>query len=218
MIRRRNKAKILVIEGADRSGKETQTKLLQEYLFNRSFNVSEIEIPKYSSLTGKLIRRMLNNGSAQSLKHTFQIVQFINKFMVQTVELPDVRSCNDFVIFDRWSLSSVIYGKATGIDDEFVYTLYDRLIEPDCTIILCGSTYAKNEIDSYEADDQLQIRVKHLYREWARVHQKNCILVDTEGKTPEEISKKIIYELKMKRVLDPCEDYKHYNSEKELDI
>ena len=148
MIRRRNKAKILVIEGADRSGKETQTRLLQEYLFDRSFNVSKIEIPKYSSSTGKLIRRMLKNGTAQSLKHTFQILQFVNKFMVQTFELPEIRNCNDFVIFDRWSLSSVIYGKATGIDDDFVYTLYDRLIDPDCTIILSGPTYAKSQIDS----------------------------------------------------------------------
>ena len=218
MIRRRNKAKILVIEGADRSGKETQTRLLQEYLFDRSFNVSKIEIPKYSSSTGKLIRRMLKNGTAQSLKHTFQILQFVNKFMVQTFELPEIRNCNDFVIFDRWSLSSVIYGKATGIDDDFVYTLYDRLIDPDCTIILSGPTYAKSQIDSYESDNQLQIRVKHLYREWARNHQKSCILICTEGKTPEEISRQIIAELKMKYILDPSECYKHYNPEKELDV
>ena len=49
------RGKIIVIEGTDCSGKETQTKLLVEKLENRGLKVKRISFPMYDSPTGKMI-------------------------------------------------------------------------------------------------------------------------------------------------------------------
>ena len=50
-----NKGRIIVIEGTDCSGKETQTKLLVEKLENRGLKVKRISFPMYDTPTGKMI-------------------------------------------------------------------------------------------------------------------------------------------------------------------
>ena len=47
--------KIIVIEGTDCSGKETQTRLLVEKLQNEGYKVKRISFPMYDSPTGKII-------------------------------------------------------------------------------------------------------------------------------------------------------------------
>jgi dTMP kinase len=49
------KAKILVIEGTDGSGKETQSKLLFDYLNSIGIKVKKYSFPVYSSSTGKIV-------------------------------------------------------------------------------------------------------------------------------------------------------------------
>ena len=49
------KGKLIVIEGTDCSGKETQTKLLVEKLTNEGYKVKRISFPWYDSPTGKII-------------------------------------------------------------------------------------------------------------------------------------------------------------------
>ena len=50
-----NRAKILVIEGTDGSGKETQSKKLVEYLKSLNIKVKCYSFPVYSSATGKIV-------------------------------------------------------------------------------------------------------------------------------------------------------------------
>ena len=49
------RGKLIVIEGTDCSGKETQTKLLIEKLKNKSIQVDNFSFPNYNSPTGKII-------------------------------------------------------------------------------------------------------------------------------------------------------------------
>lgn len=49
------RAKILVIEGTDGSGKETQSKLLFDYLNNNGLKVKRYSFPIYDSPTGKIV-------------------------------------------------------------------------------------------------------------------------------------------------------------------
>ena len=49
------KAKILVIEGTDGSGKETQSKKIVDYLKSIDLNVKSYSFPVYSSPTGKIV-------------------------------------------------------------------------------------------------------------------------------------------------------------------
>jgi dTMP kinase len=49
------KGKLIVIEGTDCSGKETQTKLLVKYLKENNTKVFTMSFPNYDSPTGKII-------------------------------------------------------------------------------------------------------------------------------------------------------------------
>ena len=49
------RGKLIVIEGTDCSGKETQTKLLIEKLRKEGFNINNFSFPNYESATGKII-------------------------------------------------------------------------------------------------------------------------------------------------------------------
>lgn len=49
------KNKLIVIEGTDCSGKETQTKMLVERLKNDGINIETFSFPNYNSPTGKII-------------------------------------------------------------------------------------------------------------------------------------------------------------------
>ena len=50
-----NKGKIVVIEGTDCSGKETQTKMLVERLKKEDYKVERLSFPMYDTPTGKII-------------------------------------------------------------------------------------------------------------------------------------------------------------------
>lgn len=49
------RAKIIVIEGTDGSGKETQSKKLLDYLINQGLRVKSFSFPIYDSPTGKIV-------------------------------------------------------------------------------------------------------------------------------------------------------------------
>ena len=46
--------KIIVIEGIDGSGKETQSKMLVDYLNNHGYKAIEFSFPMYETPTGKI--------------------------------------------------------------------------------------------------------------------------------------------------------------------
>lgn len=167
-----NLAKVVIIEGPDRSGKQTQTENLTSRLKAQGHKVKLIEVPIKSSIfTYRLIYWMLNNGMAKKFPNFFQTVQFINRLMFQITRLPFILLFYDYVIFDRWSLSSIVYGSATGANVWMCKIFAKLLIGYDRMIILNGKTYnVGRETDDYENDDLLQISVKQMYSKWASEH------------------------------------------------
>ena len=49
------RAKIIVIEGTDGSGKETQSKKIEEYYISKGLRVKKYSFPNYNSPTGKIV-------------------------------------------------------------------------------------------------------------------------------------------------------------------
>ena len=49
------KNKIIVIEGTDCSGKQTQTQLLKQTLLDKGYRAFSFDFPNYESPTGKII-------------------------------------------------------------------------------------------------------------------------------------------------------------------
>ena len=49
------RGRLIVVEGTDCSGKETQTKLLYERLRAENFPVASMSFPRYETSTGKIV-------------------------------------------------------------------------------------------------------------------------------------------------------------------
>lgn len=176
-------AKIIVFEGPDKVGKETQSKLLQRTLSSAGYRAIRVEVPsKACPRTYSLIYWMLRNGTAKKFPNVFQFVQFINKWLFQNTVLKGLMKNADIVIFDRWSLSAVVYGGATGVNERFNMWLYNRLRKADITFVMHGTSFRRSTTtdDSYEKDSALQARVKDAYVEWAVIHADDHILVKND--------------------------------------
>lgn len=174
-------AKIIVIEGPDRTGKATQAALLRDYLLCIGKRAVVVEVPIKDSHTYDKIYWMLRTGTAKTFPRIFQALQCLNRLMFQTFELPRLESENDYIIFDRWSLSSVVYGLAESLSEKFVTGLSNVLRTPDFTFVLVGKAHPHEAEDAYERDVILQERVRRLYAAWAsqaddRAHGIECSL------------------------------------------
>lgn len=191
-------SKIIVIEGPDRCGKATQSKLLCDYLIQCGKRATVVEVPVHDNFTHSAIYWMLENGLAKKLPRTFQLTQFFNRWMFQTFDLSKIDHDYDFIIFDRWSLSTSIYGQATGIGQSFVDILYRQLRKPDFTIVLLGKSHEHEPEDVYEKDSKLQEKVRKFYADWVNKHPKEAHVVCSD-RPRESIFTEIIVVLKTTR-------------------
>jgi len=185
---------IIAIEGADRCGKQTQSRMLTDALRTRGYSVEQVEVPVAGGATYRLIYWMLGNGAAKRYPNLFQFVQFVNKLVFQFTRLVWFSMVCDYVVFDRWSLSSVVYGNATGTNKVFVRFLYELLVKPDLTVILHGPRHTNDVEDVYESDTQLQRDVRAGYHDWAQRYPLSHDLIDNRG-TREEVHARVMYAL-----------------------
>jgi thymidylate kinase len=161
-------AKIVVIEGPDKVGKETVSKrLLADLTKNSEMRVVRLEATKESHPRGrKLIYSMLESGAARRYPNLFQFVQFLNRMYFQFFKLPKLLRDNHIVILDRWALSGYVYGKCEGINAWLNEAMYWCAKKADIVIVLWGTSYRRATADdSYEKDTDLQTRAKQAYYE-----------------------------------------------------
>lgn len=187
-------AKLIVFEGPDQVGKGTQSRLFEKSLRKSGHRVVRVEVPIHSPITHKMIYWMLSNGTARQFPNSFQFVHFINKLMFQALKLPKLMAENDVVILDRWTLSAVVYGDATGVHPDRNVLLYNTLKKPDATVVIVGPTRSRGADDAYEASHEIQDRVRHSYTMWADDHENDHVLVDFDD-TPANIHDFIVAEL-----------------------
>lgn len=183
--------KLIVLEGPDKVGKETQTRLLVMALEELGCRVADVEVPFNDRLTHKLIYWMLRSGRARSWPNLFQFVQFCNKVIFQVILLFWLLLLNDYVVMDRWALSAVIYGDASGTNTWFNRAMFWFLWRPDLTIVLHGPRLSNRETDVYEADSKLQQNVREGYYQWVQEHPIGYELVDNQG-TRTEVHARIL--------------------------
>lgn len=173
--------KLVVFEGPDNVGKETQSKLLANALQAQGVNAIRVEPTKESHPSGrKLIYSMLDSGAAKRRPNTFQFVQFLNRMYFQYVKLPKLLKKHDLVILDRWALSGFVYGEAECISPGLNQWMYNRARKADLVMVLSGTSYKRaGNDDSYERDTSLQIKVKVAYRN-AGLTWPGHVLVDNK--------------------------------------
>lgn len=183
-------ALMVVIEGPDRLGKETQSKLLERALFpskpptGKWWSVKRVEVPFNDRVhpyfargaTYDEIYEMLRDGTARDFPVAFQALHAANRLHFQHNVLPNWPH-DDVFIFDRWNLSTRVYGTCDGVPPEVTNRLLKNIMEPDITFVFDGDPFPKEGLDSYERDNEFQRRVRTLYRELSDA-DPTCVRID----------------------------------------
>ncbi len=217
--------KIIVIEGTDCSGKETQSKLLKSYLEQNGIKVATFSYPQYNTPTGKIIGGPLLGKPSICPSWFNNYVEVDSKVASlyfaadRRASLPVLKELinnNEIVIIDRYIYSNMGH-QGSKIEDKeerlkmykFLETLEFDLLElprPDLVIFLYlpysyGEELKKNRVetlDEAEKSQTHQIKSERTYLELTELYGFEKIDCFTNGtvKTREEINKEVISHIK----------------------
>jgi dTMP kinase len=168
---------LIVFEGLDQSGKQTQAELLRDRLKADGYKVRLLSFPDYGTSIGEEIARALQ-GERDYGPEVMQLLYVANRYerkdeMLQWLEGGLILIC------DRYVASSVAYGEAHGLDAVWLTEMQQYLPEPDITFLLdiAPETAARRKTadrDRYERDLALLARVRESYlrqagERWMRI-------------------------------------------------
>ena len=172
--------KIIVIEGTDCSGKETQSKLLKSYLEQNGIKVATFSYPQYNTPTGKIIGGPLLGKPSICPSWFNNYVEVDSKVASlyfaadRRASLPVLKELinnNEIVIIDRYIYSNMGH-QGSKIEDKeerlkmykFLETLEFDLLElprPDLVIFLYlpysyGEELKKNRLETLDEAEKSQ--------------------------------------------------------------
>ncbi len=185
------------IEGPDKVGKATQSSLLSNSLHDLKLSPHLIEVPSkshacYSKIYDMLRRR--EDGSAPAMDHPeiFQTYQTANRFHIQDDLHRIAAGGRTVVVFDRWHVSSLVYGRAAHMNEDKLAVIGEGMIIPDLTFVLDGAGFNRPELedDAYEDDSPFQTKVHRLYQEYGR---GDDAVLHIDAHRPREIVHEQIY-------------------------
>ena len=138
------KGKIIVIEGADASGKHTQSKLLVERLEKNGNEVEFFSFPRYETFFGKLVKKYLL-GEFGSLKEVKPELASLLYSLDRFDAMPQIEKSvgnGKIVVCDRYTASNIAHQAAKFQGEkrrqfiEWIESVESRLPSPDLTIFL----------------------------------------------------------------------------------
>ena len=208
--------KIIVIEGTDCSGKETQSKLIEEKLKKEGNKVLRISFPAYNSPTGKIIEgpylgKSMNTYFDEGPTNVDPKVISMYYAADRLYNLKDIDKKLDYIIFDRYVESNMAHqgSKIDNIEERkelynFINELEYKLLKlpkPDITIFLhVPYEYVKRlkenrkQLDEHEKDDKFSKKSIDTYLELTNLYNWNKIecIKDNNLRSIEDINKEIM--------------------------
>ena len=162
-----NRGHLIVFEGLDQSGKQTQAERLVGALELRRTAVRFLSFPEYGTAIGSEIDKALHGGREYA-PDTLQLLYVANRFEFRAVITATLDE-GGVVVCDRYMASSIAYGEAQGLDAEWLTTIQRPLPAPSLTVLLdiapASSLQRKQRArDRYEQDLALLARVRESYR------------------------------------------------------
>ena len=141
--------KLLVIDGIDGIGKETQSKLLSQRLNLKGIKNFQISFPRYKSTSGLLIKEYLRGdmGSFEELNpYSISLLYSIDRYVSYINEMKKHINNNELIICDRYTTSNMMYQgikfksmeKLNEYIDWIEYTEFElmKIPKPDMIIFL----------------------------------------------------------------------------------
>jgi dTMP kinase len=157
---------LVVFEGLDQSGKQTQAERLRDRLVAAGRTVRLLSFPSYETPIGAEIGRALK-GERDYAADTMQLLYVANRFEWKP-EIERELAAGTVVVCDRYLASSIAYGEAFGLDGQWLAEIQRYLPQPDLTVLLdidpqVSASRKTADRDRYERDLALLARVRESY-------------------------------------------------------
>jgi dTMP kinase len=193
---------LIVFEGLDQSGKQTQAELLRDRLKDDGRKARLVSFPDYGTTIGEEIARALQ-GEREYGADVMQLLYIANRYERK----PDLQRWLDgglVLVCDRYVASSVAYGEAQGLDPLWLMEAQKFLPAPSLTIMLdiAPETAVQRKAvdrDRYERDLAMQARVRDSYRRQAA--EQNWVRLD--GERPKDIIADDVFNAVASRLAQP---------------
>ncbi|NMA01897.1 MAG: deoxynucleoside kinase [Clostridia bacterium] len=190
------RGKLIVIEGIDGSGKETQTSRLYERLIQENQKVLKIQFPRYHKESAALIKMYLNGsfGSEVDSVNPFIASTFyaVDRYASFKEEWEDFYKQGGIVISDRYTTSNMIHqmAKISGAVERekylnwlwnFEFELFELPI-PDLVIFLdmppqYGSKLISNRSNKFSGEMEKDIHEKNQHY-LLEAYQSACFVAE----------------------------------------
>lgn len=220
------RGKLILIEGTDCSGKETQANKLVEYLNSKGIEVVKFAFPDYESPTGKIVggpylgKEYICDGwfseGAANVDPKVSSLYYAADFLYHLPQMNKVLDEGKWIILDRYFYSTIAHQGCKIKDKRKRLEMYkwfeklemDLLELPDPEIKLflhmpyeCSIQLKKDRIerpDQLEADSSHLIAAENAYKEIAKIYNFDTIKCGygEKPRTIDEIHKDVVKVLK----------------------
>ena len=186
--------KIIVLEGLDKSGKTTQSKLLVDYISSAtSLKAVQMNFPNYSTFSGIEIHRHLK-GQTLYNPHALHVLFTLNRYEEKPV-IERLIGDGFIVVMNRYYQSNIIYGLADGITrHEWLESLDREMPQANLIIILDISveeSMSRNpNPDVNEQDKNYLRKVRSYFIKYADAY--GWKIVNAGYKSKEEIHREVV--------------------------
>lgn len=171
--------KLIVFEGIDKSGKETQARSLTNYLRDQNKLVATMSFPNYESWSGQRLKQWLSRQDMNPI--AANMLFSLNRYE-EKPKLEQYLKDYDYLILDRYYYSNWVYGSAIEeMPKVWLQTLDARLPQPDLVFLLDISGELSQERAGYVDLDIHEQNLKLLNRcreEYLNLVDSHWVVID----------------------------------------
>lgn len=194
------RGKIIVIEGTDKAGKGSQSRMLAESLKASGKVCVILDFPDYTTSVGMEIKAFLE-GKRDYLPEVEHLLFSANRWEKKK-EIESMLENGTIIVMNRYWQSNLVYGVANGMDTNWLLGLDKGLPKEDIVLVILvnPSISAKRAEtqDMFESDSQLAAKAYRNYLKFAK--QYRWKVVDgskSKEQVHQEVTKIIRKELKV---------------------
>ena len=194
------RGKIIVIEGTDKAGKTSQSRMLAETLKASGKVCVILDFPDYTTPIGMEIKAFLE-GKRDYLPEVKHLLFSANRWEKKK-EIESMLENGTIIVMNRYWQSNLVYGVANGMDINWLLRLDKGLPKEDIVLVILvnPSISAKRAEmqDAFESDPQLAAKAYKNYLKFAKQYRWKVIDGSkSKEQVHQEITKIIRKELKV---------------------
>ncbi|HYX72543.1 MAG TPA: dTMP kinase [Nitrososphaera sp.] len=185
------RGKIIVIEGTDKAGKSSQSRMLAEALKVSGKVCVILDFPDYTTPIGMEIKAFLE-GKRDYLSEVKHLLFSANRWEKKK-EIESMLENGTIIVMNRYWQSNLVYGAANGMDINWLLRLDKRLPKEDITLVILvnpsiSSKRAEMQ-DAFESDTQLAASAYKNYLKFAKQYKWKVI---DGSKSKEQVHQEIM--------------------------